>query len=164
MPLAGGPPAGWYLFDGHHRWWDGLGWGAYADEAGAPDASGGWPEDRGRAVSMACHLGVFVLPVLLALVLHRVSGRASTYVRHHATEAINFQLTMVLIGVANVLVETRMTSATAGVWIIAVVPVHLGIAASVIGFSIAATVAAHHGEWYRYPFALRLARGARQVP
>ncbi len=96
--------------------------------------------------------------------MQQTEGRKSAFVKHHAAEAFNFQLTMALLAVANVVVAISLTPATMGAWIIAVVPIHLGIASSVIGFSIVAATAAHRGEWYQYPVSLRVLPGARPQP
>jgi uncharacterized protein len=123
-----------------------------------------WPQDTGRTVALAGHLGAFVLPLVGALVVQQTEGRKNNFVKHHATEAFNFQLTMVLLAIVNALVSLSLTPATMGVWIIAAVPIHLGIAVSVIACSVVAAQAARRGDWYQYPLSLRLLSGARLQP
>lgn len=116
------PPAG---YAGPLPWWTG-------------------PEDTTYAV-LAQILGIFFsfVPPLIVLLTR---GQTSGYVRHHAVEALNFQITVLL---------AYVVSAILIILIIGLVMIFaVGVASIVL--AIIATVAAGRGEPYRYPVNLRL--------
>ncbi len=87
------PDPGWYRDrDGRLRWWDGQAWGPTAPEQSE--------EDSGRTVAVLSHLGVLVGGFPLPLIMRQAEGPRNGFVRHHATEALNFQLTFLLVWVA----------------------------------------------------------------
>lgn len=79
---ASATPAGWY-FDGRtHRWWDGVAWGQAA------------PDSNDRTLATLAHLGAVLGGFLLPLVLYLIADDATRpETRHHAREALNFQIT-----------------------------------------------------------------------
>jgi uncharacterized Tic20 family protein len=81
------------------------------------------------------YLTTFVGPLVFLL----LSGKRSEYVRRHAAEALNFQLTVLLVVIVTFGVGALLYAVT---WILALV-------AGVAGLS---------GRAYRYPFTLRLVR------
>lgn len=70
----------------------------------------------------------------------------SPYAAHHALEALNFQITVLL------------AMSVAGVLSIVLIgiPLLIGIAIADVVFRIIATIAANEGQWYRFPFTLRI--------
>jgi uncharacterized Tic20 family protein len=101
--------------------------------------SGPAPTGEDRMLAAAAHatgaLTTFVGPLVLML----LSGKRSEYVRRHAAEALNFQLTLLLV--------TMVTFGLGGIlyavaWIVCAV----------------AAVAALTGKPFRYPWTLRLIR------
>ncbi|MBG6091349.1 DUF1707 and DUF4870 domain-containing protein [Actinomadura viridis] len=94
-------------------------------------------EDRMLA-ALAHALGVptlFVGPLVLML----VSGKRSEYVRRHAAEAVNFQLTLLLVSIVTFGVGAVVYAVS---WVVAAV-------AAVFGLT---------GEPFRYPWILRLVK------
>jgi uncharacterized Tic20 family protein len=83
-------------------------------------------------------------------VIYLVNGEKDPFVRHHAAEALNFQITL-LIGYV---VAIALSLILIGLLLLPVLFV-LGIV-----FPILAAVAANKGEWYRYPVCIRLVPGA----
>ena len=153
------PPAGWYD-DGSRRlrWWDGTAWGPFAP---APVVAPRSIVDEGRTLAIFCHLGYFLLGVFFPLIVRATEGGRNAFVRHHATEALNFQLTLILAIVGSWIVA--LFAAIFGrVEVVVVVLLPLGLAIAICGmvFSIVAAVAAGRGEWYRYPVSVRLVSGA----
>jgi hypothetical protein len=73
---------------------------------------------------------------------------ASPYLRHHLTEALNFQLTLLIAYVVSWFLTFIVIGALT--WIAALV---CGII-----FAILAAVAANRGEWYRYPISIRMVK------
>jgi uncharacterized Tic20 family protein len=84
--------------------------------------------------------GTVVVPIVLGpLALMLTSGRRSPYVRQHAVEALNFQLTLLLV-----------TIVTFGIGaIVYVVAWLVGLFGSLVALT---------GQRFRYPFILRLVR------
>jgi uncharacterized Tic20 family protein len=97
------------------------------------------PTGEDRMLAAAAHASGAVTSFVGPLVLMLLSGRRSEYVRRHAAEALNFQLTLLLV--------TIVTFGLGGIlyavaWVAAVV-------AAVVGLT---------GRPFRYPWTLRLVR------
>ena len=139
------PPAGWYPDpQGVSRWWDGNAWGDPA-----PVGQGASGTDPKTMAVLAQALGI-VTGFLGPLVIYLVNGEKDPFVRHHAAEALNFQITLILAYV----VAFVLSFILIGLLVLPVLFV-LGIV-----FPILAAVAANRGEWYRYPVSIRLVPGA----
>ena len=161
-PSTSLPPAGWYE-DGTRQlsWWDGTAWGPFAPLSAAAPRS---YVDEGRTLSVLCHLSYFIFSIFFALIVRATEGGQNPYTRHHATEALNFQLTLVIAIIGSWVVA--MFGAFLGSFEIVVITLlALGLAIVICGivFSIVAAVAASRGEWYRYPVSLRMVSGARDA-
>jgi uncharacterized Tic20 family protein len=98
---------------------------------------------------LAQALGI-VTGFLGPLVIYLINGEKDPFVRHHAAEALNFQITL-LIGYV---VAFVLSLILIGLLLLPILFV-LGIV-----FPILAAVAANKGEWYRYPVSIRLVPGA----
>jgi uncharacterized Tic20 family protein len=142
-------------------------------DAPAPaPAAGAYPGGRGPAPltpsdettwSTVGHLswlaGSFVgLPVLGPLVLWLVLRERGPFVRHHLTDALNFQLSVMIYALGVALVGGVGAVVTLGLLlpVVAVAAVALVVVAAVL--TVMAAVAAARGEWYRYPLTLRIVR------
>jgi uncharacterized Tic20 family protein len=162
---SGLPPPGWYPDPtGTLRWWDGRAW-----SAAVAASSGG----NSRTMAMLAHLSGIVGGWLLALIIYLVDGGKDRFVRHHASEALNFQLSMLIVFFVDyaLLFPTFflgalfppffVLSALAFAAFFAVIVVN-------IVFSIIGMVRANRGEWWEYPINLRMVRGrcprAEQYP
>jgi uncharacterized protein len=122
-----------------------------------PFPSGGVaPTSEERNWAMAAHLGSFVaayaaLGLLAPLLVLLVKGDASPFVRRHAVESLNFQITTliwVVIGFAVVLF-------TLGLGIVVVIPIAVVVATFYVVVVIVAGVRAAGGRDYRYPLTWR---------
>jgi hypothetical protein len=103
------------------------------------------PADE-RTWSIAAHLSPFLasligLPFLGPLVIYLVFRDRGPFIRHHAAQALNFQI-IVAIGL---LISIPLMFVIVGFITAAVI----GVAAIV--FQIVAAVEANNGKWYRYP-------------
>jgi uncharacterized Tic20 family protein len=144
--------AGWYPDPetGRPRWWDGQQWGAFQQVEGtlpvAPAAPMGAGDARQQA-ALAHYLGVigFIGP----LIIYMTSADKDPFVKDQATEALNFHLT-VLIGWV---VCSVLACVVIGLFLMPV----LWIAEIVL--SVMGGMAASRGEWYRYPFNIRMVKG-----
>jgi len=109
------------------------------------------PDDE-RLWATLSHLSAFLgfigIPVIGPLVIFLIFGNRSQYVRHHSAEALNFNITML----AALLVSGLLILVLIGFILLPVIAVAWFI------LTIVAAVAANRGEWYRYPFTIRLVK------
>jgi uncharacterized protein len=111
------------------------------------------PPDQERLWAMLAHLLSFVaayiaLGFIAPLAVLLVFGPRSAYVRAHAVESLNFNLTWLVYAVVGVLLIIL------GIGILILLA--LGIAYVV--FIIIASVRANNGEFFRYPLTVRFIR------
>lgn len=139
------PPPGWYPDpSGQQRWWDGQQWGVYASQQ--PSTGGTDP----RTMAMLAHLlGIFT-GFLGPLVIYLVNGDRDPYVRHHAAEALNFQLSVLIATIASFILMFVLI----GFVLIFVVMI------SALVLAIMGTIASYRGEWWKYPVNIRMVSGA----
>ena len=108
-------------------------------------------EDKSRA--MLCHLlGIFT-GFIGPLILWLVKKDSSAFVGHHGREALNFQITLMLVMLGLGSVTVVLMFVVVGILLVPVlfiVPI-LALVAEII-----AAVAAQKGEWHRYPCCIRL--------
>ena len=103
------------------------------------------------------HLGgiLSVIPSLIIFLVFKDRGR---FVAQESKEALNFQITLAIVQVANFIIGSILTLVTFGLWafiqgLIAFALVVVAIIFSIIGFT-----KAKDGIAYRYPFAIRLVK------
>jgi uncharacterized protein len=114
------------------------------------------PQDE-RTWAMFAHIGAIIasfvaMAFLAPLVILLIQGSRSPFVRRHAVEALNFQLTLLIALAAGIVASI----VTLGVGLIVVVPVAIvGLILAVI-FIVIGGVKASHGEDYRYPINIRM--------
>jgi uncharacterized Tic20 family protein len=155
-PGSSAPP-GWYPdHTGYPRWWDGTQWGPYAPP---PPARQDW----GQALSVISHLGTVAGGVILPLVIYLTEGRKNAYVRHHAREALNFQLTFLIASLGGMLLffgsfllSFASDSSFPGFFF--PFPLFWLIWLGAIGLSILGAVRASQHQWWRYPVTIRFVK------
>src|SRR3954469_8419096 len=108
-----------------------------------------------RTYSMFTHLTLlalaiplFPVPVIPALVLWLIKRDRSPFVDDHGREAVNFQLSLVLYALVAVPLAGLVTC---GLGFLLWLPVY---ALGMVGMILAA-IAAHKGQYYRYPATIR---------
>ncbi len=90
----------------------------------------------------------FIAPLVIMLTV----GNQSAFVRRHAVESLNFQLSVLIYGVAAFL----FSLVTIGLGLLIVIPLALVFLVFALVFLIQGSIKAMNGEEYRYPLTLRL--------
>jgi uncharacterized protein len=110
-----------------------------------------------RLWGAAAHVGSlvaawFALGVIGPLIVLILKGNESAFVRRHAVESLNFQISLliylVVAGVAAIF--------TLGLALLVIVPVALVIGVLALIAIIRGTLAGHRGEEFRYPLCIRV--------
>jgi uncharacterized Tic20 family protein len=112
------------------------------------------PTDRNWAA--AAHWGTLVaawlaMGFLAPLAIMFTVGQQSPFVRRHAVESLNFQISLLIYGAAAVLFSIL----TIGLGLIVVIPLGIAFLVAALVFLIQGSIAAVNGEEYRYPLTLR---------
>lgn len=103
------------------------------------------PADE-RTWAVAAHLSPFLasfvgLPFLGPLVIYLVFRDRGPFVRHHAAQALNFQIIVMIALVVFGLLSLALIG----------IPFLIATGVAAIVFQIIAAVEANNGKWYRYP-------------
>lgn len=96
------------------------------------------------------------LAFLGPLVVLLVKGNDSPYVRRHAVESLNFQLSMLIYGIAGTIIGIVLVVATLGVGILVILPLALAFSAFWLIITVIAAMKTSNGEDYRYPLTIRM--------
>ena len=118
-----------------------------------PPGQGQLPPEQERLWAMLAHLLSFVAAYLFLgfvapLIVLLVFGPRSAYVRAHAVESLNFNLSWLLYGIVAVILIII------GIGILILIA--LGLAYLVL--VVIASVRANNGEFFRYPLTIRFVR------
>jgi uncharacterized Tic20 family protein len=124
------PPPGWQPQQGYG-----------APPPGGSFGSGQLSQQDERLWAMLSHLGPLVLGFIAPLIVLLVQGDKSSFVRANSVESLNFQLSLLIVGIP-------LTIITCGIGAIIFV---VGIVFEIIG-----GIKANNGESYRYPVNIRL--------
>jgi uncharacterized Tic20 family protein len=95
------------------------------------------------------HLGGFLAGVLPALIGYFLLKDRGPFVKHHVTEALNFQITWIFVGIAITIIGI-ITLGIGFVLLVAFIAYYV--------LMVVAAVKANAGEYYKYPLTLRLVR------
>lgn len=120
----------------------------YGQPGYGPGGPQGPQQGDDRQMALFCHLGGILFGFLPALIIYLVKKDQSPWVRKHAAEALNFQITMAIA----MFVSGILTAVTLGilfplifvVWILDIV------------YCIIGCTAANRGEIYEYPGWMRI--------
>ena len=154
------PPPGWYVdAAGMQRWWDGAAWGPAAPAQPA--------EAQGRLLSLLCHLSMMMLAIIFPLIIRQTEGNKNAFTRHHATEALNFQLTFLGLWFCGFAVMAA-TSVTAPddppALFFMIFALMFALFIGAVGLGVLGAVRASQERWWRYPIAIRFVRGSQKHP
>jgi uncharacterized Tic20 family protein len=108
---------------------------------------------------MLAHIGAIIaalvaLAVLGPLIIMLTQGNKSAFVRRHAVESLNFQITLLLALVAGAV----LSIVTLGIGLIIFIPAAIIVFVAALVFVILAGVKAYNGEDFRYPLNIRLVK------
>jgi uncharacterized Tic20 family protein len=160
---AGQTQPGWYpdpTSGGQLRWWDGQAWGQFqagaapAGPVGATAPDGATTSDPKQMAMWAHYSGAILLGITCwlgwvgPLIIMLTQGQNDPFVKDQATEALNFQITVAIAAV----ISSVLVAVIIGFVLLPLVWIG-GIVLGVMG-----GMAASRGEWYRYPFAIRLVK------
>jgi uncharacterized protein len=118
-----------------------------------PPGQGQLSPDQERLWAMLAHLLSFVAAYLFLgfvapLVVLLVFGPRSPYVRAHAVESLNFNLTWLLYAIVGVVLA----------FLVIGIPILIALGIAYLVLVIVASVKANNGEVYRYPATIRFVR------
>lgn len=116
-----------------------------------------------RNLALLAHLGALVsyffgswfLHIGIPGVIFAIKKDSSPYVRLHAAEATNFQITFTIFVAIATVVGLILAVASFGLMLVILIP--LAIAVGIFGLvvMIKGSIAASRGEFYQYPFTIR---------
>jgi uncharacterized Tic20 family protein len=104
------------------------------------------------------HVGGILIGFISPLIGYLVLKDRSTFVREHSATALNFQITMAIAHLANIILGTILAVVTLGLWLPIQWLIALAIWVVTVVFSIIAAIAANKGELYRYPLSIRFVK------
>jgi len=131
-----------------------------SDPYGQPGPVGVSNEDRTWA--LASHIGSlvtawfafgFIAPLLVMLIKND-----SPFVRAHAVESLNFQISMLIYSIAGSVLAFFLIVLTFGIGAIIVIPLIVVALVVVLVLVIIATKKASDGEYYEYPLTMRFVK------
>lgn len=129
---------------------------SYLPPAASPGSA---PSSDDRTWALAAHIGAlvaawFAMGFIAPLVILLVKGETSAFVKRHATESLNFQLSLLLYSLIAVLLAVF----TLGFGLLVIIPVAMVIMLLALVAIIMGTMAASRGDDFRYPLSIRLIR------
>ncbi|MCZ8114837.1 DUF4870 domain-containing protein [Silanimonas sp.] len=129
-----------------------------SDAFSPPPSPGGEVSADQRQMALFSHLSSLsglIIPlgnILGPLILWLVKKDTMPFVEDQAKEALNFNITLGIIGI----VLTIITVVTFGIGAVLTVPLGILLGIAWLVLTIMAGLKANEGQYYRYPFALRL--------
>jgi len=107
-----------------------------------------------RTMGMLVHLLSLLTGIIGVLIIWLVKKDQSRFVDHHGKDALNFQLTLIVVSFGML----ALGFLTLGVGLIVAIPLLWVIGLVAFILEIMACVAANRGEWHYYPMTIRFIR------
>ncbi|GGF81593.1 DUF4870 domain-containing protein [Wenyingzhuangia marina] len=108
-----------------------------------------------KTLAIIIHLSIFLsgfLPIVIPLVIWLLKKDESQFINEHGKSALNFQLTMLIVGAAALLFSLF----TFGLGAFLMVPLAIILGVLSIIFVVIAAINASGGQLYKYPISLEL--------
>ncbi len=124
-----------------------------------PPAGTGSTSSDDRLWGAAAHIGSLVaawvaMGIIGPLVVLLLKGNESPFVRRHAVESLNFQISLLIyIAIAGI-----VAIVTLGLALLVILPIVLVVAIFALVAIIMGTLAANRGEDFRYPLCMRFVK------
>ncbi len=124
-----------------------------------PFGSDGAITSDDKTWALASHIGAlvtawfafgFIAPLLVML----VKGE-SPFIRRHAVESLNFQISLLIYSVVGGVLAFLVVILTFGIGALVVIPIVVVLAVAALVVIILATMKASNGEDFRYPLTIR---------
>ncbi len=109
--------------------------------------------EEDKSLAMLCHLLAIFTGFLGPLVVWLVKKDRSPFIDHHGREALNFQITLMLVMLGLGSATFILMFVVVGILL---VPVMMVVGVLALVAEILAAIAAQNGVWHRYPCSLRL--------
>jgi uncharacterized protein len=119
---------------------------AYQEQVSQTDRNWAAASHWGTLVAAWLAMG-FLAPLAIMFTV----GQQSAFVRRHAVESLNFQISMLIYGAGAILFSIL----TIGLGLLVVIPLGLAFLVAALVFLIQGSIKAVNGEEYRYPLTLR---------
>jgi uncharacterized protein len=112
-----------------------------------------------RTWAMFAHIGALIaafvaMAFLGPLIIMLTQGTKSAFVRRHAVESLNFQITLLIALVAGIV----LSIVTLGIGLLVFIPGAIIVSVAALVLIIMAGIKASNGEDYRYPLTIRLVK------
>lgn len=125
-----------------------------------PPPAAGARSSESRNWAMGAHLSAFIgawvaLAFVGPLVIYLVRKDQDPFAEHHAKEALNFNLTVLVVMVVGVIAGLVLSLVTFGLALLVFIPLGAAIGIGWLVLTIIAAIRASNGEGYRYPFTIR---------
>lgn len=131
----------------------------YGPPPGHQPGPGGVSSDD-KTWALAAHIGTLVAAYIalgfLAPLIIMLAKQDRPYVRRHAVESLNFQISLLIYFVAGTVVMFVVALLTFGIGLLVLLPVALVLGLVALVLIIMATIKASNGEEFRYPLTMRL--------
>jgi uncharacterized Tic20 family protein len=143
------PPPGYQYQYGHGPYDQWYGYGPPGVPAGPQP---GQVTGDDTSWGTMCYVGTLVFGFIAPLILYFVKKNRSTFVRFHAAQALNYQITVLIQVMAPFLVAIPLAVvADDPVWFVLVAPLAVFHMFAQWVFLILGTVKAAQGQYYRFP-------------
>lgn len=124
----------------------------------SPPAPGGVSSDD-RTWALAAHIGSLVAAYValgfLAPLIIMLARKDTPFVRRHAVESLNFQISLLIYFVVGTVIMLVVALVTFGIGLLVLLPVALVLGVVALVLIIMATIKASNGEEFRYPLTIR---------
>ena len=130
----------------------------YGPPPGSQPGPAGVPSDD-KTWALAAHIGTLVAAYIalgfLAPLIIMLAKKDSPFVRRHAVESLNFQISLLIYFVVGTVVMFVVALLTFGIGLVVLVPAALVLGIAALVLIIMATIKASNGEEFRYPLTIR---------